>query len=65
MWVVRENFERLINVPDVPEFDLAVIPTADQVVLLVGVEVHISNQLTMGILYHIGLPKTTQQQATV
>ena len=57
MGVFWHNFEWLCHCPCVPEFDFAVIATADQVILLVWVEVDIPNQLTVGILYGIHLPE--------
>lgn len=55
MGVLLQGFDRLIDVPHIPEFDLTVVPTAGQVVLLVGVEVQVSHQLPMGILDAVDL----------
>ncbi len=56
--MVRDNFKRFNSVTYVPELSTAIIPTAGQVVLFVGVEVQVSYQLTMSILYTIHLSKT-------
>lgn len=55
MGVLLQGFDRLIDVPHIPEFDLTVVPAAGQVVLLVGVKVQVSHQLPMGILNAVDL----------
>ena len=62
--MVREHFEGTCWFAYVPELGLAVVPTRGQVVLFVGVEVQISHQLAMRILYTVGLSATTQAYTT-
>lgn len=45
----------LLDVTDVPELDLAVVPAAGQVVLPVGIEVQVTHQLAVGVLYTVDL----------
>ena len=54
--MVVQDFKRLVDVADVPTLDLAIVPTTGQVVLLVGIEVQVSNQGTVRVLYGINLP---------
>ncbi len=55
MRVLLQGLDRLLNVADVPELDLAVISAASQVVLAVGVEVQVTHQLPVSILYTVDL----------
>lgn len=53
--VLLQALDWLIDVSHVPKFDLAVVPTAGQVVLFVGIEIKVSNKLPMSILYTVDL----------
>lgn len=53
--MVLQGLDRLLNVADIPELDLAVISAAGQVVLAVGVYVKVTYQLAMGIFYTVDL----------
>jgi len=53
--VLLQGLDGLMDVADVPELDLAVVSAAGQVVLAVGVEVQVTHQLAMGILYTVDL----------
>lgn len=53
--MLLQGLDRLLDIADVPELDLAVVSTAGQVVLPVGVEVQVTHQLAMGILYTVDL----------
>lgn len=55
MRVLLQALDWLIDVSHVPKFDLAVVPTAGQVVLFVGIEIKVSNKLPMSILYTVDL----------
>lgn len=55
MGVLLQGLDGLGDVAGVPEPHLAVIPTAGQVVLLVGVEVQVPHQLAMGALNAVDL----------
>ena len=55
MRMFREDLEGLGEFACVPEFDPAVVPTGCQEVLLVGVEIYVSDQLAVGRLYLPGL----------
>ena len=55
VWVVLQGLDRLLNIADIPELDLAVISAAGQVVLAVGVYVKVTYQLAMGIFYTVDL----------
>ena len=56
--MIRQYNERLVSASDVPEPRLTVVPTAGQVVLLVGVEVQVSHLLAVGALNVVNLPVT-------
>lgn len=53
--VLLQALDGLLDIADVPELDLTVISTAGQVVLAVGVEVQVTDQLAMGVLYTVDL----------
>jgi len=53
--VLLQGFYRLLDITNVPELDLAVVSTAGQVVLAVGIEVQVTHQLAMGIFYTVDL----------
>lgn len=53
--VLLQALDGLLDIADVPELDLTVIPAAGQVVLAVGVEVQVTDQLAMGVLYTVDL----------
>lgn len=53
--VLLQGLDRLLDIADVPELDLAVVSTAGQVVLSVGVEVQVTHQLAMGVLDAVDL----------
>lgn len=53
--MLLQGLDGLLDVADVPELDLAVISTAGQVVLTVGVEVQVTHQLPMSVLYAVNL----------
>ena len=53
--MLLQGLHRLLDVPDVPELDLAVVSTAGQVVLAVRIEVQVTNQLAMGALDTVDL----------
>ena len=53
--VLLQALDGLLDVAHVPEAHLAVVPAAGQVVLPVGVEVQVSHQLPMGVLYAVDL----------
>lgn len=55
MGVLLQGFDRFVDVPHIPEFDLTVVPAAGQVVLLVGIEVQVSHQLPVGIFNAVDL----------
>lgn len=48
-------FYRLLNIADIPEFDLAVVSAARQVVLAVWIKVQVTNELAMSIVYTVDL----------
>ncbi len=53
--MLLQGLDGLLDIADVPELDLAVVSAAGQVVLAVGVEVQVTDQLAMGILYTVDL----------
>lgn len=53
--MLLQGLDRLLDIADIPELDLAVVSAAGQVVLAVGVEVQVTHQLAMGILYTVDL----------
>lgn len=53
--MLLQGLDRLLDVADVPELDLAVISAAGQIVLAVGVKVQVTHQLAMGVLYTVDL----------
>ena len=53
--MVREDHHRRLRVSYVPEFHLAVVTAARQVVLLVRVEIQLSHKLPVGVLYGVHL----------
>lgn len=53
--VLLQGLDRLLDVAHIPELDLTVIPTAGQVVLSVGVEVQVADQLAMSVLDTVDL----------
>lgn len=53
--VFLQSLDRFLDVADIPELDLAVVSTAGQVVLPVGVEVQVTHQLAMSVLYTVDL----------
>lgn len=55
MRVLLQGLDGLLDIADVPELDLTVVSTAGQVVLAVGVEVQVTDQLAMGVLYTVDL----------
>lgn len=55
MGVLLQGLHRLLDIANVPELDLAVIATAGKVILAVGVEVQVTHQLAMGVLYTVDL----------
>lgn len=55
MGVLLQGLHGFGDVSGVPELHLTVVSTAGQVVLLVGIEVKIPHQLSVGILYAIDL----------
>lgn len=50
-----QGLDGLLDISDIPELDLAVVPAAGQVVLAVGVEVQVTHQLAVGILNTVDL----------
>lgn len=60
--VLLQGLDRLLDVADVPELDLAVISAAGQVVLPVGVEVQVTHQLAMGVLYTVDLTREERER---
>lgn len=55
MRVLFQGLDRLLDIADIPELDLTIVSTAGQVVLAVGVEVQVTDQLAMGVLYTVDL----------
>lgn len=55
MGVLLQGLHGLGDIPGVPELHLAVVSTAGQVVLLIGIEVKVAHQLSVGILYAVYL----------
>lgn len=55
MGVLLQGLHRLGDIPCVPELHLAVISAAGEVILLVGVEVEVTHQLPMSVLYAVYL----------
>lgn len=53
--VIFQGLDRLLDIADVPELDLAVVSAAGQVILPVGVEVQVTHQQPMGVLYTVDL----------
>ena len=53
--VLLQGLHGLGDISGVPELDLAVVPAAGEVVLLVGVEVQVPHQLPVGVLYAVDL----------
>lgn len=53
--VLLQGLDRLLDVAHIPELDLTVVPTAGQVVLSVGVEVQVADQLAMSVLDTVDL----------
>ena len=60
--MLLQALDWLIDVPHIPELDLTVVPTAGQIVLLVGIEVQVSHQLTVGILNTVDLTVRGKEQ---
>ncbi len=46
--MTSDNREWLVGIPDVPEFNAAVIARTDQYVLLIGIKVQISDHRNVG-----------------
>lgn len=57
-----QGLDRLLDIADVPELDLTVVSTAGQVVLAVGVEVQVTDQLAMGVLYTVDLTEERERE---
>ena len=53
--VLLQGLDRLLDIADIPELDLAVVSAASQVVLSVGVEVQVTHQLAMSVLDTVDL----------
>lgn len=53
--VLLQGLDRLLDVAHIPELDLTVVPAAGQVVLSVGVEVQVADQLAMSVLNTVDL----------
>lgn len=53
--MLLQGLHRLGDIPCVPELHLAVISAAGEVILLVGVEVEVTYQLPVSILYAVYL----------
>lgn len=56
MRMFLQCFDWFINISGIPELHFAIIPATGQVVLFVGIEVEVSNQLSMGIVDAVDLP---------
>ena len=65
MGVVSNDLEWSAGIADVPEFDLAVIATGGQIVLLVGVKVEVTHQLTVSVLQRVHLSGADRGERSV
>ena len=64
MRVLFQGLDGLLHIADVPELDLAVVSAAGQVVLSVGVEVQVTHQLAVSVLYTVDLTGEERQRET-
>lgn len=64
MGVFLQGLHGLSDISGVPELHLAVVPTAGQVVLPVGVEVEVPHQLPVGVLYAVYLAAGESEGST-
>lgn len=65
MWVLLQSFDGLLDVADIPEFNLAVVSAAGQVILPVWVEVQVAHQLAMSVIDTVNLTERREKERQI
>lgn len=63
--MLLQSFDGLLDVADIPEFNLAVVSAAGQVILPVWVEVQVAHQLAMSVIDTVNLTERREKERQI